>query len=239
MKIGVKFGDYEGFELVEEILDKVDFLEVYTHSDIDYSFVKKLGLPIVLHSEHYATAQTNLSNFSRINKNKRCLENSLYWADELKAKTVIVHPGLIEDENCSLNQTIKFLGNYEDDRIAIESMPDQKFFGGYFSSMKDLLNKTNKKFCLDLSHSSQMAFKTCKDILSYLSLFLTLKPAHFHISDTRLDSLLDEHLSLGEGNLPLGKIREILPENAWVTLETPKCNLKKDIEFLRTAGARI
>ncbi|MCG3260820.1 MAG: hypothetical protein H7644_13790, partial [Candidatus Heimdallarchaeota archaeon] len=52
----------------------------------------------------------------------------------------------------------------------------------------------------------------------------------------RLESVVDQHLSIGSGEYPLKKIMKLLPANQLISIETPKhdfVNLSSDIKDLK------
>lgn len=236
MKVGLKLGSEQEFRDIERYLDKATFIEIVGKRGVDFSFLKGCGLPVVIHNEHYRCKGINFSNPTRQSENKESLEYSLRTADELGSEHIIVHPGLKENESCSVEQTEKVLALYPDKRILIESMPSRgagyDVFGYDYETLKRLIGG-NKRFCLDIAHSSMAAFSLGKDPVDYIKKLLDLKPELYHFSDSQLEHQVDEHLNLGDGNLPLTEVRGMLPETAWATLETPKNEkLKRDIEFL-------
>ncbi|MFZ2970510.1 MAG: hypothetical protein WA063_05145 [Minisyncoccia bacterium] len=71
------------------------------------------------------------------------------------------------------------------------------------------------------------------DLRSQIAEFLSLEPKHFHLTDTDLNKVFDrkyneDHLNLGKGDMDINLILDIIPEDAWVTLETPQ--IQKDPE---------
>jgi sugar phosphate isomerase/epimerase len=238
MHVGVKIYEPPAVEFLKEFRDSVDFLEVMAVLGNDYSYIKDFGLPVVIHNEHFAWG-VNFANPKRVDLNRSSLDFSLSLADKLDARYVIVHPERVEEEYCSESQVVGFLSEYPDKRIIIESMPyygEGCYFYAYdHDSIKRLLGSTGKRMCLDFAHSSEAAVSLGKEPLSFIRELLSLKPVHFHLSDTRLETLKDMHMHLLDGNLPLQEYKKLLPREAWVTLETSHAfdKTKDDINFLK------
>ena len=88
-------------------------------------------------------------------------------------------------------------------RIAVENMPSFPFMLGHTAEeMNDLIGMTNLGFCLDIGHANTTGqidelIKTFRDRL-----------VNVHIHDNNGE--MDEHLTLGEGNIDFKRIIESL-----------------------------
>ena len=238
MLVGAKVAEPSAVGFLREVADEADFVEVIAVVGNDYSFIREFDLPVVLHNKHYSRG-VNFADPHKDALNRESLEFSLKLADELCARAVIVHPESRENDGCSEDVFARLLSDYPDRRILIESMPydlrGRSFFAYDRESMGRLMARTGRGMCLDFAHASEAAHSLGKDPIIFVKELLSLEPAHYHISDTVLAGSEDLHLHLGEGDLPIGQFKRLLPKDAWVTLETPPEGMKtkKDIEYLR------
>ena len=243
LKIGVKIGDRTTPEYVNEIIGSVDFLEIYAKVGYDFSFLANVQKPIAIHVPHFAS-KVNFANPKRADANEVALSHAVKLADNFGATKIIFHPELKEDENCSLDVLDSFVKSHYDPRLYIENMPFSSEGFEHFASepaeIRSLMQKLNTRFCLDFAHALEyLEWKGVDKELIHD--YLALKPNHFHLTDTDLSQVMnadynEEHLNFGEGNVDLAWCRDKLPQNAWVTLETPQ-NAKKQLEeitFLRS-----
>ncbi len=242
MKIGIKIFGLKEKSFLDEISDKIDFIETMVIQGRDYHFLKNYDKKIVLHAEHQQFG-INPADSSKYNRNLESLEFALNLADELKTEKVVCHPGIISNRNCSEETAIDFFNNIDDERILIENLPLLNYRGRTIDALcalpaetENFLKKSNKKLCFDVSHSIISALvKNKADYNEFIIPYLELKPAHFHFSDILLEKRRD-HLHFGEGNLDIDYYRKILPEYAEVTLET-RNNTEKalnDINLLKS-----
>jgi len=239
MFVGFKVYDSTAFNFYQPLLDRVDFIEVMAAKDRDYSFLKGAGQPVVIHNMHYGFG-VNFANGRLYEVNKASLELSLMLADRVNAKTVIIHPERVEDSACSEDNIAALLSEYDDKRIIIESMPYSaggfRFYAYDRDSIKRLTSRLGCGLCLDFAHSSEAARKLGMDLVGFISEINSLKPRHYHISDTKVETGRDMHMHLGVGDLPLEEFKKLIPKNARVTVETPHDDMEKalsDVRFLK------
>lgn len=238
MKIGVKTFSDEKF--LKYFKDKVDFFEVMAVQGNDYSFLKDISLPIVIHAEHQGFG-TNPADSSLRDFNLRSINFARKVADIAHAKKIIVHPGQIEkgNKNISLANSLNFFKGINDDRIILENLPT------YFESkksfklckmpreIKSFMKKTNVGFCFDINHAIG-AIKKFNGKYNFIKKYIQLNPSHYHIGGQKLNNG-SEHLCLADSELDLNKILSYYPDNAEITLET-ETDVKKvedDIKIIR------
>ena len=222
MKIGVKtFGDEN---LLNYFKDKSDFFEIMALQKNDYSFLKKFSLPIVIHAEHNNFG-VNPADISKREFNVKSLNFARKIADMTNSKKIIVHPGLLEkgNNNCSLNNSINFFREIDDDRILIENLPKIYDGGLHFlcyspEKSKEFIEATNKKFCFDVNHHL-CNFNKSNYNYNFIKKYIKLNPLHYHIGGQRIEERKD-HLCLADSMLNLRKILSYYPNNAEITLET-------------------
>jgi len=233
MKIGIKTFDYD--EDLKKLVDIIDFIEIMAVETSDYSKFKDFNIPFVIHAQHQRF-EVNNADKTRLERNKRSLNFAIKIADMLNAKKIVIHPGLLTDENCSSENAVSFFNQFNDKRIIIENMPfpeNKKQLCTDVDETKKFLNKTKKGFCLDFNHAV-IGFLDSKDkYLQRIKDFLKLKPVHYHIGGQKLNG--ESHLNFKDCDINIQEIIDLIPENAEVTLETTvnMNDLKEDIEFMR------
>ncbi len=240
MKIGIKIYRPER-DYLNRILKHVDFIEVMAVEGESYRLLEGIDIPFVIHMEHYNFG-VNPANPSLEKRNRKALDFALSLADRLNSETVIMHPGFLENKNCSESHSLDFIRNILDSRIIVENMPCRslgiglRILASTPEDMKRMMKETGKGFCFDFGHAGAAACFLKKDHVKFAGEFMKLKPRHFHVSDGKTNIPKDMHLHLGDGNLNLAAFRRMLPKNAWVTVETGKESIEKqirDIEFMR------
>ncbi len=238
MKIGIKIYYPNELPYIQRFLHMIDFVEIMAVEGKNYKKFRDIELPIVIHNEHSHWG-VNFANPFASEKNMSSLRWSQELADMFDAKYIIVHPGKFENKVCAEHFMTDTLKEITDKRILIENVPhhDKRLnhFGYDYRSMKRILKLTGKKMNFDFPHAAEAAAQLGKRPGPFVKRLLSLRPAHFHMSDTRLNTLRDMHLHLEEGTLPLPEYKKLLPKNAWVTLETSNDynKTRHDIEFLR------
>ena len=157
------------------------------------------------------------------------------FADELNAKYIIFHGGI----EGNIEETARQLANFKEPRALIENKPLMGLPGdlgslpcrGYsIEEITKVIEIAGCGFCFDFGHCICSANAQNRDVYEYCSEFIDyLKPAMYHLTDFRdITSIYDSHLHLGNGQLALDKIIQMIPENKFVTLETEK-NSKENL----------
>jgi len=237
MKIGVK--TYTDEKFLEFFENSADFFEVQAIQGKDYSFLKKFSQPIVIHSEHQLWG-VDISDETKKEFNLKSINFARKIADSFGAKKIIVHPGgSISDK--SIENTINFLNEINDERILIENLPEF-WVGSSVENIKEILKKTKVGFCFDLNHAISYAVSSKKDILEIVKEFLKLKPTHFHIGGQKFVNKKEiDHLSLNEFDWDWKKILSLYPKNADLTLETTMDikEVEGDVELIREIISKL
>jgi deoxyribonuclease IV len=225
MKIGVKTFDNPAF--LRHFVGKVDFFEIMAIETNDYSFLKEFNLPIVIHSQH-RKFDVNIADKNKEELNIRSLEFAKKIADQTNAKKIIVHPGELDDENCSIEQAVLLLKKINDKRLIVENLPPE---GNYIrlgrtpEQLKELITKSGCGFCFDINHAIEAALDLKIDYLDFIREFLKLKPNHYHIGGHIIKTRgktkdQRDHLAIKETDFDLKQILSMLPRDAEITLET-------------------
>lgn len=233
MKLGVKTFNEENF--LKPFKDKADFFEIMAIQDEDYSFLKEFSLPIVIHAQHQIFGANNADK-TKIKKNTDSINFAINLANEYKADKIILHPGLIADENCSIEQAIYFFKLINNKKILVENLiiRDKKGLCATPEEMKMFLKETKMGFCFDINHAIETAIYLNKDYIEFIKEFIELKPAHYHLGGQNIKQK-KEHIDFKESDIDLKKILELIPKDAEITLEvsTDIEKTKEDLEIIR------
>lgn len=234
MKFGVK--TYNDEKFLDFFNEKCDFFEVQAIRGNNYSFLKKYKLPIVIHCEHDVMG-INIANPLKEKENIDSINFAKKLADFVGAKKIIIHPGIYENDLCTIENSINFLKNNCDLRFCIENVPsgikfNVKKLGSSVEEMKHILKETGLNFCLDINHAIEYAFYEKLDYLKIIAEFEKLKPKHYHIGGEKMSELVS-HLSFKKSDLNLDKIFSLVNENAEFTLET-EVDIPSVVDDLKT-----
>lgn len=237
-KIGLKLWnintDYYLKE-AEKLFDKgvFDYIELYiVPGNLDkLKYWKKLNIPFDIHAPHFAHGM-NLSKKEFRGSNFDKYKEVKIFADELNASIIVFHGGSGGD----YRETAEQLKSFDDERILIENKPfktlsfvnEPYYVGAKFEEIKYIKENVGCGFCLDIGHCICAANSFNTEPFSYIEQFATLKPARVHLSDIHTDTVMDEHLHYGQGNLNFEKLFNILPQDIPITIETIK-NSKTDL----------
>jgi len=99
-----------------------DYIELYVVPE-SLSFLpiwEELRIPFVSHAPHFGH-QVNFADANKIKYNRKLIEETQLFADRLKARYIIVHPGV----NGVIEETSRQLKKIRDSRILIENKPYQ------------------------------------------------------------------------------------------------------------------
>jgi endonuclease IV len=238
MKIGVKiFPDNR--EYLKQLVSKaeLDFVEVMAIENEDFDFLETIGLPVVIHCEHFEFG-VNLADSKREKNNISAIEFAKGLAERFDSKFIVVHPGVNHNSGCSLENVIDALktGPFSDKRIIVENMPFRysshetiRHIGSAFEDIKKIVSFTGKRTCLDFGHASTVAFNKGTDHVEMARKFMELKPAYFHMSDNK--GPIDIHTNLGNGVLDIPALKKMVGDNM-VAIETV-INLEKHINDIK------
>lgn len=239
--------DYYYNEAQELYDDKIyDYIELYVVPDTLETIEKwkKLHIPFMVHCPHFAHG-FNLAKVENKNSNKKIFEQVQKFADKLNACYIIVHGGV----DGIIEETAKQLANFSESRALIENKPyaaipnkmNGKYCRGYdIDEIKYVKEASGCGFCLDFGHAVCAANSLKKEPYGYCKEFLELKPDCFHLTDiTDMTSPYDAHPHLGEGELDIKRILEMIPVKKRITFETVKNSktdlndFRKDMEWLK------
>lgn len=213
----------------------VDFMEVMGLPGFDYSILSRYDLPYVVHCGH-DNFGVNIADRTKEEHNHRYLDAALSLADKLGSRIVILHPGMIHNSDCSIENAKRFLKTYRDSRITLETMPylyspeepSAIGLGSDPKGMRKLLKIGDFGLCLDFAHASAAAFGRRLEYLSFVEEFVDLGPRIIHLCDGKLGYPFDMHLHLGDGDLDVAAFLKMLPKESLITIET-------DLEIERQA----
>jgi len=223
-----------------------DYIELYVVPESlntlpKWEIVKKNhNIQFIIHCPHFAHG-FNLAKSEKRESNLKIYNEVKQFADNLDSQYIIFHGGV----DGHIEETATQLTYINDKRALIENKPflaipkmGGKFCRGYNpEEIKLVMDKTNCGFCLDIGHASCSAISQGKNIYDYCNEFMILKPKMFHLTDNEnLTSPYDSHLHLGEGELDINKIKQILPNNAIITLETDKNSKDNLNDFIKDSN---
>lgn len=207
-----------------------DYVELFVVPDsITYlNKWKEINLPMVLHAPHSNTG-FNLSLRSVELKNRNLLKEVEVFCEVLNPKKIIFHPGT----NGSMEETIRQAKTLKNEfsglfKLALmENKPKmgvhgEVCLGASPEEMKKFLDETMLGFCLDMGHAICYAAWKGADYKDVISQFLKLNPEIYHLSDGDIRSKTDMHLNFGKGNFDLKQAISLIPQNAYVSIETEK-----------------
>jgi deoxyribonuclease IV len=195
------------------------------------SFWSSLQIPYVVHAPHAGFGIINFAKRKFFKKNIETFKEVQEFAYLLNSKYIIVHPGI----DGTIEEIIFQINQLDDKRILIENMPyfsliDDKICQGHFpEEISIIMKQTNVNFCFDIGHAVYAANAINVDQHSYLHRFLKLNPKMYHLTDGKWGDVIDEHLNIGNGDFPLKKVLNLIPDESFITLETQK-NLKYSLE---------
>ena len=238
-------------EQAEALYDKniFSYIELYSVPDSydkTINLWKSLKIPFVIHAAHYG-AGMNLAVKENYEKNRVLAKEAFSFADELNAEKVIFHTGV----NGTKEETARQINLLEDSRVIIENKPylgnGENLFcvGSNPQEIEFIMNETQRGFCLDFGHAVCAANSSGKNIMEFISSFLSLKPLMYHFSDGFYDSEYDTHEKFGDGNYPLYSFTSMVEDDSMITNECKRINyssldgFEEEINLLQTRFGRI
>ncbi len=239
MEIGIKIFP-EDFNYARRIKRYCDFLEIMAIPGSNFRKLKQLDIPFTIHNIHNRWG-FNLADPKKARINRKGIEASIRAARILKADTIVVHPGFRENKGCSVQSTVKQVSKL-DNRFIVENVPALvrgfPHVGASYRDLKRIVSPTKKSICLDFPHAAEYAASRGIDYISFIKRLLRFRPKYFHISDTKIETKKDLHMHLREGNLKIGYLEKLVPDNSRVLLETAHEFRKQhqDIDILRESG---
>jgi deoxyribonuclease IV len=207
--------------------DKIfNYIELYIKPNSFKEYIhiwKELKIPFVIHAPHFMDGFC-LSCSEKERDNKILAQEAFRFADDLKADTVIFHPGV----NGKIEETARQIQLLQDKRVTIENKPyyalnNLGICNGYSSEeISFIKEKTGCSFCLDIGHAICAANAHKQDPIKYLAKFIKLDPQMFHLTDGDYKGIYDTHKHFGQGNFPLKEISQLVPKNSIITNEAYK-----------------
>ena len=239
-KVGVKIFP-NGKAFYEQMKEHIDFIEIMAVEGAEYSFLKGWKKGVVIHHEHDGFG-INHANPNKKKKNLAATKWAIHLANKFHAEKIIVHAGHIENKECSIKEIIKQLTPIWDKRIIFENLIH--IAGGHYmfcynkQHLEYLTSAFKTGICLDISHAVISGVELHNEPEYFLKELQTLPILHGHVCDGHLETPIDQHIHIGDGNFALKKYLQYFPKKIAITIETPK-NLKKakqDIAFVRRYG---
>ena len=240
INLGLKIGSKDT-QYTDEILRYYDlgvfqYIELFaiseTYSDT-ISYWKQFNIPFGIHAPHSA-AGLNLANISTRNINKDKIQETIEFADALRAKYIIFHSGT----NGMPGEVVKQLTPFADERFLIENKPihgidGSTCVGSIYNDLKLIIDGIGKGtgFCLDFGHAICAARTLKKEPLEFINELLKLNPRVYHLTDGDFNSELDSHLHYGTGSFPLKELLTLVPNNGMVTNEAKRISINTLEEF--------
>ncbi|MDD5700336.1 MAG: TIM barrel protein [Candidatus Nanoarchaeia archaeon] len=234
MKIGVKTFNDPAF--LRHFEKDADFFEIMAIEGKDYSFLSEFSKPIIIHAQHHKFGINN-SDKTKHQKNSNSIKFARDLANKNQSTKIIVHPGELIDNNCSLQESLSFINSLNDSRTLIENMPHpQKYLCSTPEQMAEYIKETGLGFCFDINHAISAALVVEKDPYSFIEGFVNLKPSHYHLCGHKIKDKDITHLNFVDSEIDLKKIFSMLPKDAEITLEIPNDveKTEKDIEMIRS-----
>ncbi|MBP5699220.1 MAG: TIM barrel protein [Alphaproteobacteria bacterium] len=208
---------------------KFGYLELFALPDT-FDLVEKeirifKGIKTVIHAPHDKYG-FNTSDRNLFADNQHMLYDSQRFADLLKAKIIITHPGYRSNVNV-LEENIRQFRAFNEPRLAVENLPytcssmHKDLEGATPDEIKCFIDEVPCQFCFDFSHAVCSANHFKQDVYEFLAKFAKLKPCMYHLCDGDITSTFDAHLHYGEGNYNLKRfVSEFTSKNALITMET-------------------
>jgi len=237
IKFGLKLWS-TNTDLIDEAAQLIDekifnFIELFVVPDTQITQFL-IDVPYIIHIPHHKFG-VNIGEGKIKKYNLDKINESIKWADELKAKYLILHAG-----DGSMEHAADLLHELTDSRIQIENMPQiglngEKMIGHSPEQIRDLINNNEMGLCLDFGHAVKAAASLGVNYKNFINQFLNLNPKIFHLCDGFVDYERDEHLNIGKGCYDFDFLINCVERNnsKLITLETPRINqksLKEDTE---------
>ncbi len=236
--------DYYYDEAIKLYQDDVfDYIELYVVPNSLHTLDKwaKSNIPFSLHAPHFMH-EVNLANKDKFEYNKNIFLEVEEFRKSLKANYTVIHAGA----SGNIEETISQLILISPQNAYIENKPYKAPFnlknvcrGATYEEITLIKEKTKLGFCLDIGHCICSANSLRIDPYEYLAKLQSLSPQCYHISGNYIDSEIDKHLHLHEGNFDYKRIFSIIDTTKDIAVETDKDSkislddFKMDVQWLR------
>ena len=229
----------ESLEFIESLgIKYVELLHQYPTEEFDLDILNSFNLDYTIHAPFMDVNIAALGSKSRANSIEQ-IKDSIDLANQIDAKVVVVHPGLIpflarempEEVYKVSDNSIKEIGDYSQDsgvNTTIENMP--AFETMIYQDM-NRLNETLVEF--DMGMTFDIGHAHHSGISPDEMYFDSIK--HIHAHDNMGDE--DSHLALGEGNIQLKDIITTFEnkkyDGIYMIEVNNKDSIKKSLEFFK------
>ena len=229
----------ESLEFIESLgIKYVELLHQYPTEEFDLDILNSFNLDYTIHAPFMDVNIAALGSKSRANSIEQ-IKDSIDLANQIDAKVVVVHPGLIpflarempEEVYKVSDNSIKEIGDYSQDsgvNTTIENMP--AFETMIYQDM-NRLNETLVEF--DMGMTFDIGHAHHSGISPDETYFDSIK--HIHAHDNMGDE--DSHLALGEGNIQLKDIITTFEnkkyDGIYMIEVNNKDSIKKSLEFFK------
>ncbi len=207
-----------------------DYLELYVVPNSGDTLERwtEWAIPKVLHAPH-SLGGLNMAESGVVASKRHIFEEVERFREALQPKHMIFHPGIEGKLTDAKSNFAELAERYPAiaEIALIENKPlkglnDEICLGATRKEISELMEAGGMGFCLDFGHAIAAANSLGKPWKEHVEDFLELTPSVFHLSDGDINAEIDAHWNLGKGSYPIAELAELLPNNAWVTLETEK-----------------
>ena len=229
----------DSLEFIESLgIKYVELLHQYPTEEFDLDILNSFNLDYTIHAPFMDVNIAALGSKSRANSIEQ-IKDSIDLANQIDAKVVVVHPGLIpflarempEEVYKVSDNSIKEIGDYSHDlgvNTTIENMP--AFETMIYQDM-NRLNETLVEFDMgmtfDIGHAHHSGISPDEMYSDSIK--------HIHAHDNMGDE--DSHLALGEGNIQLKDIITTFEnkkyDGIYMIEVNNKDSIKKSLEFFK------
>lgn len=192
------------------------------HNSI-YDELKELN--VIIHAPH-SCFNVDTGNKELFAQNQEKIKSSLQFADLLKSEIIILHPGFNAGQKF-IDESIRQFKLFNDARITVENMPsycsstNKTLHGSSPMQIKQFIDETGCKFCLDFSHAICAANTHKRNTYNDLAEYQKLNPCMYHMCDGEWNSDADEHRHYGHGDYPLDVLlNHYTNPKTYITMET-------------------
>ncbi len=203
-----------------------DYIELYVVPNSLHTIEKwaELEIPFALHAPHFMH-EVNLADRERFQYNKEIFAQVDEFSQGLNTTYTVIHGGM----NHAIEETVRQVNLLKPRKPLIENKPykaplltDCLCRGATLEEVTYVMSQCGCGFCLDIGHAICTANSLGLEPYSYLEKFETLNPACYHLSDNFIESDMDMHLHLNEGNYDFPRIFSIINTEKPIAIETKK-----------------